>query len=252
MTKETILVTGGTGLFGSQFVNFFSNNDFEVIFTSTNENKSIELKESCLKKENISFLICDLTDISSWTRALSRLHEKGRNIHHLINNARSLDNLKINQDGETDRKNFVSEYLLNVVVPYEISMFLFRSQSESLNTVTNISSQYGIVAANKNLYEDFIHESAIQYGVAKAALNHLTKELAVRFIDKNIRVNSVAYGGVEGRASEKFKEKYAKLTPSKRMLSEDEIVGPVAMLISKSNSAINGQTIIADGGWTLW
>ena len=36
------------------------------------------------------------------------------------------------------------------------------------------------------------------------------------------------------------------------MLSESEIVGPVEMLISKSNSAINGQTIIADGGWTLW
>ncbi len=252
MTKETILVTGGTGLFGSQFVNFFSNNGFEVIFTSTNENKSIELKESCLKKDNISFLICDLTDISSQIRAFNRLNEEGKKIHHLINNARSLDNLKINENGETDRQDFLSEYLLNVVVPYEISMFLFRSQPESLNTVTNISSQYGIVAANKNLYKNFIHESAIQYGVAKAALNHLTKELAVRFIDKNIRVNCVAYGGVDGRADDEFKKRYAKLSPGKRMLSESEIVGPVEMLISKSNSAINGQTIIADGGWTLW
>ena len=72
-----------------------------------------------------------MTDISSWKRALNQLHEKGRNINHLINNARSLDNLKINQDGETNRENFVSEYLLNVVVPYEISMFLFRSRDSS-------------------------------------------------------------------------------------------------------------------------
>lgn len=252
MNKQTILITGGTGLFGSQFVNYFSNNNFDVIFISTSEQKSIELKKSCLKKNNVSYLICDLIDIESRKEALKYLSEKEIQINHLINSARSLGNLKINNEGETDRNYFLSEYLLSVVVPYEISMYLFKSQPDSLETITNISSQYGIVAPNPNLYEKFIHESAIQYGTAKAALNHLTKELAIRFIEKSIRVNCVAYGGVEGRVSDDFKKKYSKLSPSQRMLSKSEITGPVEMLISEANSAINGQTIIADGGWTLW
>jgi hypothetical protein len=252
MNKQTILITGGTGLFGRQFVNFFSKNNFEVIFISTNESKSIELRESCLEKDNISFLICDLININEREKILENLKSKGRQVNHLINNARSLNNLSINEDGETDRKNFLSEYLLNVVVPYELSMYLYKAQPETLNTITNISSQYGIVAANPNLYKSYIHEYAIQYGISKAALNHLTKDLAIRFVDKDIRVNCVAYGGVEGRVDKDFKKRYEKLSPNKRMLKESEIVGPVNMLISETNSAINGQTIIADGGWTLW
>jgi len=83
-------------------------------------------------------------------------------------------------------------------------------------------------------------------------LIHLTKELAVRFSGFNIRVNCIAYGGVGGRVDDSFEARYAKLTPSGRMLSEADLIGPLELLISESCNAINGQTIQADGGWTLW
>src|SRR5690606_31612798 len=151
-----------------------------------------------------------------------------------------------------DRREFQAEYLMDVVVPYELSMALFNSQPENLKTITNIGSQYGVVAANPHLYEDFLRQSPIQYGVAKAALAHLTKELAVRLADKDIRVNCIAYGGVEGRVDAEFRKRYANLTPSRRMLSESELVGPLEALIQNGSSAITGQTLIADGGWSLW
>ena len=37
-----------------------------------------------------------------------------------------------------------------------------------------------------------------------------------------------------------------------RMLKENEILKPLEMIIDKGSKAINGQTIVADGGWTLW
>ena len=49
-----------------------------------------------------------------------------------------------------------------------------------------------------------------------------------------------------------FEARYAKLTPSGRMLSESDLIGPLDFLVSESCKAINGQTIQADGGWTLW
>ena len=67
-----------------------------------------------------------------------------------------------------------------------------------------------------------------------------------------MRVNCLALGGIEGRVNNKFKKRYAQLTPMRRMLKLDDIVKPLEMIIDNDSKAINGQTIIADGGWTLW
>ena len=63
-----------------------------------------------------------------------------------MNCASSLSTLKINKQGTTDRNNFLNEFLIDVVVPYELSIALFKSQPIHLKTITNISSQYGLVA----------------------------------------------------------------------------------------------------------
>jgi NAD(P)-dependent dehydrogenase (short-subunit alcohol dehydrogenase family) len=92
----------------------------------------------------------------------------------------------------------------------------------------------------------------LHYGVSKAGLGHLTKELAVRFADQDIRVNCVAFGGVEGRVDENFKNRYSLLCPMGRMLNEGDLAGPVDLLLSSASSAITGHTLIVDGGWSLW
>ena len=126
------------------------------------------------------------------------------------------------------------------------------THSKNISTVTNIGSQYGTVAANPYLYENYPAQAPVQYGTSKAALSHLTKELAVRFANKNVRVNCVSYGGVEGRVDSAFLKRYAELTPSRRMLNENELVGPLELLISGNCSAVTGHTLVADVGWTLW
>jgi len=137
------------------------------------------------------------------------------------------------------------------VFPYQLTMLLAQS-SKSLRSVVNVGSMYGIVPPNPSLYDDGFQSSPIQYGVAKAALHQLTKELAVRLATSGVRVNAVAFGGVEGRVSDEFKQRYANFVPSRRMLSVDEIVGPVAFLLSEDSSAVNGHVLVADGGWTVW
>ena len=173
-------------------------------------------------------------------------------MNHLVNSARSLSFLQTDSLGQTSREDFLAEYLMDVVVPYELSMALFNTQPHQLRTITNIGSQYGLVAANPSLYEDYPRQSPIQYGVAKAALIHLTKELAVRFSGSDIRVNCIAYGGVSGRVDAGFEARYAQLNPSGGMLSEADLIGPLELVVSDRCKAINGQTIQADGGWTLW
>ena len=101
---------------------------------------------------------------------------------------------------------------MHVIVPYELSTCLIELQSEDCKTITNIGSMYGVVAVNPNLYSENDQPSPIHYGVAKAACHHLTKELAIRFSENNVRVNCVAFGGVEGRVNKDFKKRYAKFS----------------------------------------
>ena len=250
--KETILITGGTGKFGGQFVKHFATKGWQVLFTTTCQNNADKLMAKIGSDYRLMPLIVDFTKPQAVQDIINRVQGSSYTINHLVNNARSLDFLQTDSLGQTSREDFLAEYLMDVVVPYELSMGLFNIQPKELSTITNIGSQYGVVAANPALYEDYPRQSPIQYSVAKAALIHLTKELAVRFSDFDIRVNCIAYGGVSGRVDDSFEDRYAKLTPSGRMLSESEIIGPLDFLISESCTAINGQTIQADGGWTLW
>lgn len=249
---ESILITGGTGKFGRQFVLNFARKGWKVFFTTTSQIRADEFIVHNNLPDSVVGIEIDLMQDGAASSLVSELNASGHYVNHLVNNARSLSFLNVNDRGQTERREFQAEYLMDVVVPYELSMALFNSQSESLKTITNIGSQYGIVAANPYLYEDYLRQSPIQYGVAKAALGHLTKELAVRFADKGVRVNCIAYGGVEGRVDAEFRQRYANLTPSRRMLLESELVGPLEALIQNGSSAITGQTLIADGGWSLW
>ena len=250
--KETILITGGTGKFGRQFVRHFATKGWQVLFTTTCQNNADKLMAKIGSDYRLIPLIVDFTKPQAVQDIIKQVQDFGYTVNHLVNNARSLDFLQTDSLGQTNREDFLAEYLMDVVVPYELSMGLFNTQPNELRTITNIGSQYGVVAANPALYEDYPKQSPIQYSVAKAALIHLTKELAIRFSDFDIRVNCIAYGGVSGRVDDSFEARYAKLTPSGRMLSESDLIGPLDLLVSENCKAINGQTIQADGGWTLW
>lgn len=249
---QTILITGGTGKFGRKFVEHFLKKKWRVIFTTTSELRGKTLVKDLGSPDNLLSLVFDFTESEAIEKLLIKLKNQGYLVNHLVNNARSLDSLKTDSKGQSSRTNLMSEYLLDVVVPYELSMSLFNTQSEELKTITNIGSQYGLVAANPYLYDDYPKQSPIQYGIAKAALIHLTKELAIRMASDKVRVNCIAYGGVDGRVNSEFKKRYSRLTPMGRMLNDEEVVGSLDFLVSEESVAITGHTLPVDGGWTLW
>ena len=252
MTKQTVLITGGTGKLGRVFSNHFANNGWRVIITSTNPARAEAFKSSVSRNENIDIFICDLTEPNASKKLIESILEVGVEVNHLVNNARSLDSLKVGNDGFSRREEIAMEYLLDVIVPYELATNLYLLQKEALKTIVNIGSQYGSVAANPALYQGDSTQSPIQYGLAKSALHHLTKELAVRFSSDNIRVNCIAYGGIDGRVDSTFIQRYSALAPMGRMLNEEEVIGPLEFLLTNSSSSITGHTIAADGGWTVW
>jgi len=253
MNFRTLLITGGSGKFGRTLVgHFLAAGDRVVATCRTDESLGKMYSEYQSYGDRFVGFKVDLIGYGAPGLLCEQLEARGIRPDCLVNNARSVDFLKIGEDGLVTRENFSNEYLLDVVVPYELTMALARQQESQLRRVLNIGSQYGTVAANPHLYTDPVKQSPLHYGVAKAALGHLTKELAVRLASMGIQVNCVAFGGVEGRVDDAFKLRYAQLCPLGRMLRDDEVVGPVEMLLSEQSSGITGHILAVDGGWGIW
>ena len=251
--NKTLLLTGGTGKIGKVLVRYFADKGWHVVTTSREQSRVDGLAaDITLTKGNVTGIAADLQQPGASKSLVDDLIARGIVITHLVNNARDIEMLTVQKDGTTHRKSFVGEFEMDVVMPYELSVCLSRSDGHNLKSIVNIGSMYGEVAPNPALYDGTLDRSPIQYGVSKAALHHLTRELAVRLANKNIRVNCVAYGGVEGRADDEFRMRYCQLVPSRRMLKDSEVIGPVEFLLEDCSSAVNGHVLLADGGWSVW
>lgn len=250
--KQTILITGGTGKLGQQFLKHFSDKGWRVLFTSRDPEK-IKLIESSFSTHDVRGIELDLEAEDLPKQIAQQLRSLRASPTVLVNNARNLSYGRSREEANLlPRKKWLGEFTTNVIAAYELSLSLADDPRSRLQSIVNISSIYGLVAQNPHLYDDSEKETSINYGVCKAALNHLSKELSVRLAPRRITVNTVSYGGVEGRATPEFQKRYAEHTPLRRMLNVKEVSGVVEFLTSSEARMITGQNIVMDGGWTTW
>ena len=251
--SQTIIVNGATGKFGKILVKNFLKKGDHVVAIGRSIKKLNKLKiYKNTKKQNLILICVDLMEDNAIIRIIKKIKELKLKPDSIINNARNIDYLQVSKNGRTSSTNFINEFKLGVIVPYQLIMSLVDAFPKRFRNVVNIGSIYGSVVPNANLYKNFHKDSSLQYGVTKAALQQLTKELSVRLAKNLVRVNCAAFGGVEGRVNQSFKKSYAKLCPSGRMLKDDEIFGPIEMLISNKASGVSGHVLMIDGGWTVW
>ncbi|MDR0272733.1 MAG: SDR family oxidoreductase, partial [Clostridiales bacterium] len=118
--------------------------------------------------------------------------------------------------------------------------------------VINCSSIYGLQGPNFNVYEGTEMTMPAAYSAIKSGIINLTKYLAAYYGKYNLRINCVAPGGVFDGQNPVFVENYNKLTPLGRMGSAEEIAAGFIFLISNEAGYITGQTLIIDGGFTIW
>lgn len=94
-------------------------------------------------------------------------------------------------------------------------------------------------------------------GVSKAALEALTRYLAIELAPKGICVNGVSASAVESEALRMYvadqglAESFWQTTPAGRMVRQEDIASVVAFLCSDDSIMIRGQIIVIDGGLSL-
>ena len=121
-----------------------------------------------------------------------------------------------------------------------------RAMAKTGGSIVNISSIAGSVP----------DISKIAYGAAKAAINHMTKSMAVQLAKSNIRVNAVAPGmtatdAVADNLSEEFKQFFLRHIPLGRMADPAHIAAAAVYFLGDESAATTGQLIEVAGGFGL-
>jgi NAD(P)-dependent dehydrogenase (short-subunit alcohol dehydrogenase family) len=118
----------------------------------------------------------------------------------------------------------------------------------SPGNIINLASAHGVVGFPNRLV----------YGVSKAALIHMTRMLAIEWVEHRIRVNAVAPGTVDtpsrakALAAPKVKKVMLARIPMHRYATAGEVADAVCFLAGPKSSYITGQTLLLDGGLTSY
>jgi len=97
------------------------------------------------------------------------------------------------------------------------------------------------------------HKNLAAYGMSKAALEMLAKNLVIELSQYKINVNAIAPGAtVTERTMQdpSYNEIWSRITPMGKPALVQDIANTVLFLVSDRARHITGQTLIVDGGWT--
>jgi 3-oxoacyl-[acyl-carrier protein] reductase len=97
------------------------------------------------------------------------------------------------------------------------------------------------------------HKNLAAYGMSKAALEMLAKNLVIELSEYKINVNSIAPGAtLTDRTLREpgFENTWSRITPMGKAANVEDIANAALFLISDGAKHITGQTLIIDGGWT--
>jgi NAD(P)-dependent dehydrogenase (short-subunit alcohol dehydrogenase family) len=97
------------------------------------------------------------------------------------------------------------------------------------------------------------HKNLAAYGMSKAAIQMLAKNLVIELSSYKINVNALAPGATltaRTTAEKDYEKIWAGLTPIGKAASIEDIANAACFLVSSKADHITGQTIVIDGGWT--
>jgi 7-alpha-hydroxysteroid dehydrogenase len=123
-----------------------------------------------------------------------------------------------------------------------------KQEEGPVGTIINVSS----IASQR------VNPALLAYSVSTAALNQMTRSLAVTLAPHRIRVNAVAFGSVMSASLQtiladqnRTREEIIQCTPLGRIAPASELAESVQFLASDASGFMTGQVLTADGGRTL-
>lgn len=241
MSGRVALVTGGGSGFGAHFAEVLARAGATVVVAGRRKERIDAVVRRLLDGGSRAHgCVMDVTDAASVTAAFEGLGGHVGTIDVLINNAGHSEVGPFPDLGEAQWQSVMDT---NVAGPWRVSRCFAQRliAAGKPGAIVNVASITGLLA----------HGMFLNYGTSKAALIHLTKQMALDLLPHRIRVNALAPGYFPTDMTNWFfesdagKAEIANLPPQ-RLGRLEELDGPLLLLASEASSYMNGAVIPVD------
>ncbi len=250
---KTAIVTGAANGVGLAIARHFAQRGANVMFADMDEarlNKEVGKSE---EDDRIRCFAGDLRERLTLANLLSATLDAYDRVDILVNASRQMmpsDPLDLEDDSVATlmEQNLMTSLRLSQIVAKRMIKQAEGQEVLQAGAIVNLSS----IAARRT------HPSLLGYSVSCAALDQMTRSLAVALAPHKIRVNALAFGSVMSaslkdtlREHTEYRGDIEEHTPLGRIAAPDELSEAVQFLTSDSARFVTGQIMTVDGGRTL-
>ena len=243
LKDKVILVTASTRGIGFAIVKKCAEEGARVYMAARDLKRAQEIADTL---DHVKCVYNDATKPETFTSMVEDVVQDAGRIDVLVNNFGTSNPGKDLDFANTDPQVFLDTVNLNLRSVFLASQAAVRHMAKDGGSIINISSVGGLVP----------DISQVAYGTSKAAINYLTKLIAVQEAKHRIRCNAVLPGmtateAVEQHLSEEFRNLFLRHIPLRRMGLPEEIAAAVCYFASDASAYTTGQILAVSGGFGL-
>ena len=243
LKDKVILVTASTRGIGLAIVKKCAENGAKVYMAARNMERAQEIANVII---GVKCVYNDATKPETFTSMVEDVVRDAGRIDVLVNNFGTSNPGKDLDFANTDPQIFLDTVNLNLRSVFLASQAVIKHMTKQGGSIINISSVGGLVP----------DISQVAYGTSKAAINYLTKLIAVQEARHHIRCNAVLPGmtateAVETHLSDDFRNLFLRHIPLGRMGLPEEIAEAVCYFASDASAYTTGQILTVSGGFGL-
>ncbi len=255
---KTIIISGGLGLLGKEFAKSLAEDKNNLIIVLDLYEKIKNNLDRDFFNDNIVGYGVDITSEYMVQETIRYVYEKYGHIDVAINCAalnpqpkeqedNSFENYSLKRWKETLNVNLTGAFLLSK----ECIKYMLKNNNEGFKgIIVNIASDLGIIIPDQSIYDNGYLKPS-DYCVAKAGLIHLTKYIAGHYRDK-IKSVCLVPGSVYNGQSDILKKNLEDRIPIGRLARPNEYNEAIKFLCSSGSDYMQGQSLVMDGGRSIW